>query len=129
MTLSRIGATRKLPVLFVLGGLVCACGDGSGAAAGRSQTPGTGATGSATLTWSPPSKNQDGTPVGDIAGYYIYYGTKATQLDHVVKVSNPGLNSLEIKDLPAGTYYFSMTAYTSAGISGLASPLVSKTIR
>jgi hypothetical protein len=123
-----VSATQKLPAfLLALGGLVCACGDGGGA--GRSQLSGPTATGSATLTWSPPSKNQDGTPVGDIAGYCIYYGTKATQLDHVVKIPNPGLNSFEIKDLPAGTYYFSMTAYTSAGISGLASPLVTKTIR
>lgn len=102
---------------------MCACGYDSGADSSGA------ATGSATLHWSPPSKNQDGTPVGEIAGYYIYYGTKATQLDHTVKVPNPALNTFEFRDLPAGTYYFSMRAYTSTGNLGLSSPLVTKTIR
>jgi hypothetical protein len=81
------------------------------------------------LNWLPPSKNQDGTAVGDLAGYYIYYGTKASELDHVIKVPDPALSTFEIRDLPAGTYYFSMRAYRSTGTTGLSSSLVTKTIR
>src|ERR1700691_6031949 len=104
---------HRLAILFAAAGLVCGCGKGG---AGPSSPA---IVGSATLNWSPPGRNQDGTPVGDIAGYYIYYGTKAAQLDHVVKVPNPELSRFEIRDLPAGTYYFSMRAYTSAGAAGL----------
>jgi len=31
--------------------------------------------GSALLSWNAPSTNEDGTPLTDLAGYKIYYGT------------------------------------------------------
>jgi hypothetical protein len=31
--------------------------------------------GQATLSWDPPTTNVDGTPLTDLAGYKVYYGT------------------------------------------------------
>ena len=36
------------------------------------------ATGSAALSWAVPTENTDGTPLTNLAGYQIYYGTSAT---------------------------------------------------
>ncbi len=33
--------------------------------------------GDATLSWDPPTTNADGTPLTDLAGYRIYYGTSS----------------------------------------------------
>ena len=33
------------------------------------------AVGSATLSWTPPTQNMDGTPLTNLAGYRVYWGT------------------------------------------------------
>ena len=70
--------------------------------------------GSATLSWTPPTENNDGTVLANLAGYRIYYGT-TPELGQSVTVSNPGLASYVLSGLDANTWYFSMTAYNSAG--------------
>jgi hypothetical protein len=69
---------------------------------------------SVTLQWNPPPMNEDGTPLTDLVGFKIYYGTGSGQYGSVVDVGNA--SSAEISDLMAGTiYYFAMTAYNQAG--------------
>jgi len=85
-------------------------------------------TGVATLSWMPPRRNSDGSPVSNLAGYYIYYGTSPTNLNHVIKLLDPYVTTYTVDDLSSGTYYFSIVAFTSTGIKGLASPPSSKTI-
>jgi hypothetical protein len=46
-----------------------------------------------------------------------------------VKLANPGLTSYVIENLAAGTYYFGVKAYNSAGATSSVSSLVSKTIK
>jgi hypothetical protein len=72
-------------------------------------------TGSATLDWMPPTQNTDGTTLTDLAGYHLYYGTTAANLDHSVNIANPGLASYVISNLSPATWYFSMTAYNTSG--------------
>jgi hypothetical protein len=65
-------------------GLTCT---GAGGPATQSVTVTVGATtGTATLSWSAPTTNTDGTPVTTLIGYHIYYGT--VQPDP----ANPGSN-------------------------------------
>ncbi|MEQ1579237.1 MAG: putative Ig domain-containing protein [Steroidobacteraceae bacterium] len=85
-------------------------------------------TGSATLSWLPPTAYSDGKPLVDLAGYYIYYGTAAGNLDRVVKIDNASINRFQIDSLSAATWYFSVKAYTSAGLESEFSPLASKKI-
>ncbi len=84
--------------------------------------------GSATLSWIPPTENVDGTPLMNLAGYVIRYGTRADTLDKSLKLTNPGLTSTVIEGLPAATWYFTLIAYTSSGSESAPSGVASKTI-
>lgn len=85
-------------------------------------------TGSLTVSWNPPNTNNDGTALSNLAGYRISYGTSPTSLTRSVDVSNPGLTSYMIDSLTSGTWYFSMTSYTSAGIESIATAVVSASV-
>jgi hypothetical protein len=72
-------------------------------------------TGAATLSWSPPTVTTNGTPLTNLAGYHIYYGTTPS-LGQKVTVANPGLTRYVLSGLTAATWYFQMTAYDTAGV-------------
>lgn len=86
-------------------------------------------TGSATLSWSPPTTNTNGATLTNLAGYRIYYGTSPSTLTRSVTLNNAGLTRYVISDLSAATWYFSVRAYTSAGTESTSSNTVSKVIR
>ena len=87
------------------------------------------ATGSVTLTWTPPTENTDGSQLTNLAGYRIYYGTSPGTLDRSAQVANPGLTSYVIENLSPGTWYFAISSYTTAGIESVRSNPVSATVR
>ena len=95
------------------------------------EKPGSSGTtnGTATVNWQPPTQNTNGTVITNLAGYTIEYGTNKSNLTSSVKVANPGLTSYVIENLAAGTYYFGVTAYNSAGQTSSLSGVVSKTIK
>jgi hypothetical protein len=84
--------------------------------------------GSATLTWQPPTERTDGTALGNLAGYRIYYGNAPGNYSQSVNVTNPGLTSYMIENLAGGTWYFAMTAVDAAGLESARTNPVSKTI-
>jgi hypothetical protein len=86
------------------------------------------ATGSATLTWTPPTQNTDGSPLTDLAGYKIYWGTSQGSYSNSVTLNNPGLASYVVTNLVSGTYYFVATAINSQGVESSYSAPASKTI-
>lgn len=68
----------------------------------------------ATLTWNPPTTNTDGSPLTDLDGYYVYYGTTSGSYDQKVDVGN--ITEYKVTGLTSGTrYYFAVTAYNTAG--------------
>ncbi len=85
-------------------------------------------TGSATLSWTPPTQNTDGSALGNLAGYRVYYGPSATALTTSIQLANAGLTSYVVSNLTSGTYYFAITAYNSAGAESAMSNVGSKTI-
>jgi hypothetical protein len=85
-------------------------------------------TGTATLDWTPPTENSDGSSLTNLAGYTVYYGTSADSLTHSVKVSNPGLTAYTVSNLPSGTWYFAVTSYSSAGVESIRSGVISTKI-
>jgi len=99
-------------------------GTGTGSGGGTTST-----TGSATVTWTPPTLNTNGSALTNLAGYTINYGTSSSNLSSEVKVSTTGVTSYVIDNLPAGTYYFGVTAYSSSGQTSAVSNVVSKTIQ
>lgn len=85
-------------------------------------------TGSATLSWTPPTQNTDGSSLSNLSGYRIYYGTSSSALNHTIQVSGAGMNRYVIGDLAAGKYYFAVKALTSTGRESALSNIASKTI-
>ena len=70
-----------------------------------------------TLGWLPPTTNEDGSPLLDLAGYNIYYWDGNAQPDEgsqvITDVPEPGLSSY-VLDLPsAGFWKIAITAYNS----------------
>ena len=84
--------------------------------------------GRATLSWVPPTQRDDGSPLLGLAGFRIYYGTSPGNYPNQVKITNPGITTVVIENLPPGTYYFVATAYDAAGVESGYSAIVSKTI-
>lgn len=84
--------------------------------------------GAATLNWTPPTTNSDGSVLTNLAGYKIYYGTSATNLASSITVSNAGLTSYVVSSLSSGTWYFAIKSVNSLGVESALSNTVSKTI-
>jgi len=87
------------------------------------------ANGSATVSWTPPTRNTDGSALTNLAGYRIYYGTSSNSLNRSVQVANAGLASYVVGNLSPATWYFSVRAYTAGGAESAPSNVASKTIR
>ena len=81
------------------------CGGG-----GNDKSNSGSATYSVSLIWEPPTINDDGTPLTDLAGYKIYYGTSPGDYTRRIDV---GIETTQftVKGLKPGTYYFVVTAY------------------
>lgn len=86
------------------------------------------ATGSAMLSWTPPTTNVDGSTLTNLAGYRIYFGTSATSLNQMVQIADTGIASYVIPSLTPGTWYFAIRAYTTNGVESSLSNVGSKTI-
>jgi hypothetical protein len=85
-------------------------------------------TGTATIQWTPPTENTNGTPITDLAGYVISYGTSATNLSQTVSITNPATTSYTVQNLGSGTWYFAVSSETTEGTESSLSSVVSKTI-
>jgi hypothetical protein len=86
------------------------------------------ANGSATVSWNPPTTNLDGTPLVDLAGFRIVYGQASRQYTETIEIPSPGVTSAVIENLVPATWYFSVKAYTRAGVESDLSNEARKTI-
>lgn len=85
--------------------------------------------GTATLSWTPPTQNTDGTALSNLAGYRIHYGTTPSALTQTIQLASAGASSYIVTNLAPGTYYFAMRAYTSGGTESANSNVVSKVVQ
>lgn len=95
-----------------------ACGGGS---SGGGMT----GTGSATLSWTAPTTNTDGSPA-DVAEFRIYVGDSPSTLEWAGTVA-PTETTVVINNLPASTIYFAVTAVSTQGGQSTFSNIESKT--
>ena len=80
----------------------------------------------ATLSWTAPATNTDDSPLTDLAGYKVYYGTASRSYSQVIIAGNS--TAYTVANLAAGTtYYFATTAYDASGNESAYSNEVSKT--
>ncbi len=73
-------------------------------------------TGSLNLNWEAPTENSDGTPLTDLKGYKIHYGAQSQNYTGEISVENPTITTYLVNSLPAGKYFFAVTAYNAAGL-------------
>jgi hypothetical protein len=80
------------------------------------------------LSWIAPTENEDGTPLTDLAGYRIYWGTTPGMYTDSVTLDNPGLTSYVVENLAPGTYEFVATSYDEEGVESAYSNLATKVV-
>ena len=121
----------EMVVLFFSASILlssCGGGGGGGNDAGTSARQAvTVVAGTITLAWDAPTTNTDGTPLTDLAGYKIYYGPTSGSYTNTLDVGN--VTTSVVNNLTDGlTYYFTVSAYNSAGVESSFSNEVSKTL-
>ncbi len=84
---------------------------------------------SVTISWTAPTDNTNGTALTNLAGYWIYYGTQANAMTQSVQIANPGIATYVLSNLSPGTWYFSVTAYSTADVQSTSSAVVSTGIQ
>ncbi len=83
---------------------------------------------STTLSWIPPTQNEDGSPLMDLAGYKIYYGTSAGNYANEITINNPGITTYVVDNLSPDTWHFVSTSFNASGVESVFSNAVSRTI-
>ena len=114
--------TVQSVLLLLLITILGACGEKKDDAAAGSPDPvaadltcGVLASADATLTWTAPTTNDDGSSLTDLTGYKLYYGTTSGTYSSPIDVGNVLVCYAE--DLTSGsTYYVAIPAYNSSNI-------------
>jgi hypothetical protein len=78
-----------------------------------------------TLSWQAPTENADGSALVDLKGYKVHYGSASKSYSEVIQVANAGLTTYVVQNLPAGLYYFAVTAYNGSGLESALSGEIS----
>ena len=84
--------------------------------------------GSAQISWAPPTTATDGSTLSNLAGYDIFYGTSPSALTQRVKITNVGVTTYTVSGLTSGTWYFVVTSYTTDGTESEPSNVVTTTV-
>ena len=107
--------------------ILSACGGGGGGSSSTSgSTPPEGSASSITLSWETPVSLADGKPLADLSGFNLYYGKSPLAYSEVIDTGD--VRTYTLQNMPAGTYYFAITAYDSAGNETDFSPEVKKSV-
>jgi hypothetical protein len=81
------------------------------------------------LVWMPPTENEDGSPLTDLAGYKLYWGTSAGDYPNSVTLMNPSVTRYLIEQLTPATWYFVMTALTARDLESAHSKPAAHVVR
>jgi hypothetical protein len=121
--------------------LMAGCGGGSGGSPSSSggttvtppppttPTPPPAVTGSADLTWTAPTRNEDGSALTNLSGYRIRYGASADALTLSLEVPSAATTTARIDGLAAGTWYFTVASYTNTGVESAPAGPVWKSVQ
>lgn len=143
-----ISYTARLIILICIPLFLTACGGGGGGgSSSAASTPVSGTTQpdpvtpptvnppndpapavskSLTLSWTAPTSRANGDPLllSELAGYEIYYFLDGSTDEQIIPVNDPATTSYTTAPLPAGTYYFAISAVDTSGVySELSEPV------
>jgi Fibronectin type III domain len=121
-TLVALGA-----LIAVASSLLPGCID-PGPAAGAAPHSLSGTARAATVSWDAPTSNTNGTPLTDLIGYRIYYGSNPGELVQMIRIGSIGMQTYVIDDLEPGTWYFAVVAVAANGLESSLSDVAVKTI-
>jgi hypothetical protein len=93
------------------------------------QPAGTSTAGTASLIWTRPTENTNGSPLTNLAGYVIRYGTSSTALNKSISIASASATSVEITNLSPGTWDFAVSAINTENIESPFSAIVAKRIQ
>jgi hypothetical protein len=91
---------------FLVALSLTACGGSGQSATPAARAP---ALRDAVVSWVAPTANTNGTPLTDLAGFRLHYGTVAQD------IPNPLAVTYTVWNIPHGTWTFYVTAYNAAG--------------
>lgn len=114
-------------------GIVIRVSDGSASVALASfsisvAAAGSTGNGTASLSWSAPTQNTDGSALADLAGYWVYHGTQPNDLQRMQQVVGASTTQYVATGLSSGTHYFAVSAYNAANTESGLSNVGSKSI-
>jgi hypothetical protein len=142
LTTGRLSGMPVASDAGVYAGITIRVSDGSGSATLPAftltvQPPGgsvsgngnAGATpGTAALAWTAPSQNTDGSALTDLAGYWVYHGTRSDNLVRVQQISDPANTQYIATGLASGMHFFAVTAYNTSNVESSFSAVGSKIV-
>jgi len=106
--------------------ILLSCGGDDSANQGPIEFP--NGMGSATLSWTAPTQNDDGLPLTDLAGYKFLWGTTPGVYPNSVTINNPGITIYVIDNLSPGTYQFVAIVFNAEGVESIYSEPATLTI-
>jgi len=122
---TRNGARNSVACVLISATVLVMDGCGSSSGQNEAASP----PGSASVTWSVPTHNTDGSVLTDLSSYRIFYGTSPSTMIQSVDVSGASTASRTITGLSPGTYYFAVAAINNGGVASDPSNAVSMTVR
>jgi hypothetical protein len=87
------------------------------------------ATGSVTLSWTPPSENEDDSQLTDLAAYRIYWSRVGENYGPPATISNPSVTRYVVEGLAPGTYEFAAKAVNRSGVESRFSNAITRTVQ
>lgn len=84
--------------------------------------------GRVTLSWTPPTQNEDGSALSDLAGYEVLYGQDQADLSQSIQLTNPSLSTYVVENLSSGTWFFALRSVNTQGATSQLSGIASKTV-
>ena len=85
--------------------------------------------GTARLSWTVPTENENNEPLTDLAGYNIHCWAGAGKYTDTFHIDDPASTSIVIEELASGTYYCAISAVNADGRESALSDVVAKTVR
>lgn len=86
------------------------------------------ASGKATVSWTAPQTNTDGSALTDLVGFKLYYMQLNWTQPQVVNIDGPDRLSYTLGGLSSGVYLFSVSAFNSMNVESEPSPSVAKIV-
>lgn len=75
-----------------------------------------------TISWHPPTTNEDGSPLTDLSGFEIRYGQRSGAYTHAVDVNDPAAAHYVVDGLAPGSYFFTLVARNDEDVGSELAP-------